>query len=550
MSTLDISIRGAHLPGKDEQIALTGYHIQPGGAGLNTCAALSFLGIPVVLASRVGTDAAGRLIQGVLAERQIVAGQVTEDSVLQTSFSLINVFEDGEIGLLHHEGANININREDISAAKFRTCEVIHVAGAMSLQGLDGEPTAQLMIAARALGKTTSLSTSRLTTRSKCLQTVLPHLDLIFTNRHEALAITSCDDYVSAAAWLNEHGVRRVVITLGQKGAYVYSADFSGTVKALPVYAADTTGCGDAFVGGFLYGVARGLSTEACAIWGNALGSHCARTPCALVSAFSIQEIEAMIRMSDRYDCLAALVLAGGRSRRMEGTEQKLVLDVCGRPLIEWVVEALRRVGIHRIIILLGHQAIAVESALHGQPVEFFKSTDCRNGTGGAVKGALNAISDLPRTVVVVNGDTPLLRPETIRWLIERHFASQAAASVVTAESPNTHRYAHGLILRDPSGAFNRVAHFSQIETQAASQEVNTGTYCFQCDLLRLACKTLSAAADGLEHLSDVLAVLDSEGKAVVLERHFDFSEFASANTRQDLREIESHIQERLQLES
>src|SRR4029077_3238192 len=550
MSTFDVFIRCTRLPSRGEQITLDEYLASPGGAGVNISIALSFLKVPVALSTRVGADSGGRLVRELLEARQIQSGHVAEDPVAPTSFSLVNVAADGEIGLLHHEGANANLGLEDISADALANCEAVHLAGAMSLPKLDGGPAAQLMREAKALGKQTSLNTSRFTSRSSTLHSIFPHLDLIFANLQEALVASGCEDYESAAAWFRKKGVRQAVVTLGRSGTYVANADFSGMVQAIPVHATDTTGCGDAFVAAFLYAARAGFSTATCVAWGNALGAHCARTRGALVTPFEAREINALCETNNLYGGLCAFVLGGGASRRMEGAEQKLILPVCGKPMITWVIETLRAAGIHRIVVLTGHQAAAIERTLRGQPIEFFKASDFPLGTGGSVRAAMMELGNLPETILVVNGDTPLVRVETISSLLERHFRSQAKATVVTATSPDVLRYTHGGIIRDSSGGFSKVSHFLVTGERTPSHEVNTGTYCFTRDPLHSACEKLGTALDGKQHLSDVLAVLSANGGFVRLEHSADFSEFISANTRGNLSEIEGLLRERQRSEA
>lgn len=545
-STLDLLVRGVTAPaGREELGLLEDYELLPGGSGLNTALALSYLGVDVAFATRVGRDAAGRLIRELIEERGILPARLVEDPLLRSPFSLITVAGDGEIGLLHHEGASRHLNAGDVSEAALRASPLVLIAGAMFMAGFDGAPSALLAQQCRRDGKRVALSTCRNTGRAGALAPVLPHLDLIFLNRKEALEISGRSDHEAAARWFRERGTTTVAVTLGAAGAFVASSEFSGLVEGFKVHAVDTTGCGDAFVAGFLHGTLCGLGAEPSAFWGNVLGAHCARTLGAVTSPFDPQEMAAMI---DTHRCIGpigALVLAGGRSQRMEGTEQKLTLSLCGRTLVSWIIAALRHAGVHRIVVLLGHQADAVRTSVGREPVEFFKARDFALGTGRSVRTALQALTDLPETILVTNGDTPLLRPATLRSLVRRHCAAGAGASAYTAVTSNPQRYAHGLIHRDASGGFSRVEHFREGMDHPPA-EVNTGIYSFRRSALLQAVETLAPAPDGEEHLSDVLSALQSAGHAVQLVPHSNFSEFISANTRRDLAEVGALLGRRL----
>lgn len=542
-STLDLLLHDpATLPQPGELGALPDYHLLPGGSGLNTALALSYLGTEVTFATKVGRDPAGRLIREVLESRSIRLAHLGEDPSLRTSLSLIRVADDGEIGLLHHEGASRSLSLDEVSAQGLAHCEAVHVGGALFMEALDGEPCAELMRRSRRLGKLTSLGTTRNTPRCRLLDPVFPHLDVVFMNRKEALAATGSSSEEAAAQWLRARGVRQVVVTLGPDGCHLATDRFQGVLPALPVKALDTTGCGDAFAAGYLDAALRGLPPVACASWGNALGAHCARTAGAIVSPFDRREIQAMIELGEIAGGTAALILAGGRSRRMPGGGQKLGFPVCGKPVVGWVVEALRQAGVPRIVVLLGHGSAEVRASLVGQPVEFFEAGDYAAGTGSSVRAAVRALGDLPPRILVTNGDTPLLRAETLASLVRRQAASGAGAVAYTATSPDLKRYSHGLVHRGPDGAFDRVEHVAQVVELPASMEVNTGTYCFGLEALRSGSTELHPAADGEVHLSDLLAVLRCRGTAVELVHHPEFSELISVNTLQDLREVEERL--------
>jgi sugar/nucleoside kinase (ribokinase family) len=150
----------------------------------------------------------------------------------------------------------------------------LHVAGALVLEGLDGEPTALLLAEARRRGIQTSVDTVfDAEGRWERLLPSLPHCDLVTPGLAEAQGITGEREPARAAARLRELGARVAAVTLGPDGCYVAGDDFDGHVPGIEVEAVDGTGAGDAFAAGFLYGLLAGWPLERCARFANAAGA-------------------------------------------------------------------------------------------------------------------------------------------------------------------------------------------------------------------------------------------------------------------------------------
>jgi sugar/nucleoside kinase (ribokinase family) len=148
------------------------------------------------------------------------------------------------------------------------------VAGALVLDGLDGEPTAGILAEARRRGLHTSLDTVfDGSSRWERVVPALAYCDLVTPGQAEAEAISGERDPARAARRLRDLGASIAAVTLGPDGCQVAADDFDGRVPAVPVEAVDGTGAGDAFVAGFLYGRLAGWATEACARFANAAGA-------------------------------------------------------------------------------------------------------------------------------------------------------------------------------------------------------------------------------------------------------------------------------------
>ena len=227
--------------------------LRGGGCALNTASALVKLGVPAAVVGKVGADPFGEFLLGLLDERGVDRGAVVSAPEASTSASVALVSGSGERTFLHTPGANARLRPEDVDSGLLDRAACLHVAGALVLEDLDGEPMAALLAAARSRGVATSLDTVYdASGRWSRVEPSLPHLDLVFSGIAEARAISGEDDPAAAAAWFRARGVGIVALKMGADGCYVAGDAFEGHVPAPHVHAVDGTGAGDAFVAGFL----------------------------------------------------------------------------------------------------------------------------------------------------------------------------------------------------------------------------------------------------------------------------------------------------------
>jgi sugar/nucleoside kinase (ribokinase family) len=252
-----------------EQITLRG-----GGCALNTGTALARLGLRVGVAGKVGADVFGDFLLGLLAERRLEASGVLRDGQVPTATTVALVDARGERTFLHSPGANGTVRAEELDPELLFGGRALHLAGALVLPQLDGEPTAGLLSAARERGVLTSLDTVwDPTGRWERVVPALAHLDLFTAGLDEARAISGEAEPVRAAAWLRDRGVGMVAIKLGEDGCYVAGDRVAVQVPAPIVEAVDGTGAGDAFAAGLIYGRLADWPLERAARLANAAGA-------------------------------------------------------------------------------------------------------------------------------------------------------------------------------------------------------------------------------------------------------------------------------------
>lgn len=181
-------------------------------------------------------------------------------------------------------------------------------------------------------------------------------------------------------------------------------------------------------------------------------------------------------------DSLITVIMAAGKGTRMRSDLAKVLHPLCGRPLIQYVVETAVAIHSSRILVIVGHQADAVREALTPYPVEFVLQQDLL-GTGHAVMQAAPALSGFTGDLLVLAGDTPLVRPATLENLVHYHRLEHAAATLLTARMDNPHGL--GRIIRGVDGQVTRIVEEKDAAPEEKNiREVNTSVYCFQAPLL------------------------------------------------------------------
>lgn len=238
-----------------------------------------------------------------------------------------------------------------------------------------------------------------------------------------------------------------------------------------------------------------------------------------------------------------ALILAAGEGTRMKSETPKVAHRVLGVPMIRLVVEAARAAGCERIVTVTGHKAEAVEALI--EDVSCVRQ-DQQLGTGHAVMCARAALSPAAGSLLVLSGDTPLMTPETIAGLAAMRESGGSAVTVLTASVPDPTGY--GRIIRDRDGEVAAIVEEKDCTPeQRRVTEVNTGTYCFDAEVLFAHLDRLTTAnAQGEYYLTDMIRVFSEEGLTVSAMHTDDPYETLGVNSRLQLAEASSILQGRI----
>jgi bifunctional UDP-N-acetylglucosamine pyrophosphorylase/glucosamine-1-phosphate N-acetyltransferase len=237
---------------------------------------------------------------------------------------------------------------------------------------------------------------------------------------------------------------------------------------------------------------------------------------------------------------VAAVILAAGKGTRMRSDLPKVLFEVAGRPMVGHVLDAALGLAPARVIVVVGHGAAAVRAAIRKDPcfepdrVRFVLQSDQR-GTGHALRCALPALRGFRGTVLVLNGDVPLVGAETLRTLADAHRRSASAATVLTFRPADPTGY--GRVVRDSRGSFLDIVEEKDADFETRTiAEVNAGLYAFDASALPGALRRLrSANAQGELYLTDVPRLLRRDGKGVGAVRVLEPEVVAGVNTLSEL---------------
>jgi len=239
-----------------------------------------------------------------------------------------------------------------------------------------------------------------------------------------------------------------------------------------------------------------------------------------------------------------AIILAAGKSTRMKSAQPKVLHEICGRPMIEYVLDVARLAGVTRIVAVVGHRADLVRSKLSPHSdVEFTLQSE-QKGTGHALMMCREQLASHRGSVLVLAGDTPLLRSQSLMALLQSREQLNAAAVIGTTDTEWNHGL--GRIVRDHHGQFERIIEERDAtEEQRSIREINTGCYAFDSQSLVMALDQIRPDNNQAEYyLTDCPLVMKREGKTVAAAKVFDVSEAMGVNTRIQLADVTRTIQQ------
>lgn len=240
-----------------------------------------------------------------------------------------------------------------------------------------------------------------------------------------------------------------------------------------------------------------------------------------------------------------AIVLAAGKGTRMKSQKPKVVHEVLYKPMINHVVDELKLMGIDETIVVVGHEASQVEAIV--DDVTFVYQTE-QLGTGHAVLQAKEALKGKEGITLVLCGDAPLIRKETLQGLIDFHKNNHNQATVMSADCDTSTHY--GRVIKE-NGQVKGIVEFKDLlESQSDITEMNTGEYCFDNQALFEALDDITNDnAQNEYYLTDVISIMDKKGQKVDAYKIDDFNEVGGINDRVALAEATQILRDRINKE-
>jgi len=241
-------------------------------------------------------------------------------------------------------------------------------------------------------------------------------------------------------------------------------------------------------------------------------------------------------------DAFTVLIMAAGKGTRMHSETPKVLHRVCGKPLVEWVIDTAREAGAGRVVCVV-RPGDGVAEGLPGD-VEVAEQHE-GEGTGAAVLAARDLVEAGP--VVVLSGDQPLITPEELGALVQAHVGQGAGATLLTTDGLDPSGY--GRIVRDSEGDFERIVETKYTEgvpsEELAIREINLGTYVFEAPSLFEALDEVGDES-GERYLTGVLPLFHAQGEPIVTHLTHDATIALGVNDRSDLMAAEELRQRRI----
>jgi UDP-N-acetylglucosamine diphosphorylase/glucosamine-1-phosphate N-acetyltransferase len=236
-----------------------------------------------------------------------------------------------------------------------------------------------------------------------------------------------------------------------------------------------------------------------------------------------------------------ALILAAGKGIRMKSDLAKVLHVLNGKPLLHYSMAAAESAGAEKIVVIIGHQADKIRDDFSGSGCIFVEQKP-QLGTGHAVLQAKDVLADYKGLTVILCGDVPLLKPATIKSLVDNHLATKAVVSVLTTIPPPPHAYGH-IVKDDKGNVLKIVEHKDATEDEKKIGEINTGIYCVDTKFLFSALANVTN--DNQQHeyyLTDIVEIACREGLTVKSFAASDYVEVMGINTVEELSRAEKYL--------
>lgn len=237
---------------------------------------------------------------------------------------------------------------------------------------------------------------------------------------------------------------------------------------------------------------------------------------------------------------ISAVILAAGLGTRMKSQKAKVLHEIMEKPMILYVVETARQAVGNSVVLVVGHQAEKVKSVVSEQVSVDYAFQEKQLGTGHAVLCALPMIPDETQHVVILCGDVPLLKPETVRMLLNDHVQADRDLSLLAVDVKDPAGYGR-VLFDDQRNLLKIVEHADATERQKEVHTINSGIYCVKKAFLADSLKKINTDnAQGELYLTDIIGIGYQENKILGVSISNNEAETIGVNSREDLARVEA----------
>lgn len=243
--------------------------------------------------------------------------------------------------------------------------------------------------------------------------------------------------------------------------------------------------------------------------------------------------------MKEQIKNTVVVILAAGKGTRMKSEKAKVLHEISGKPMINYVVDAAAKIVNENVIVVVGHQKDLVKEVVKKNAKTLFAEQKEQLGTGHAVMCATPYVAENIDSVVVLCGDVPLISSETIEKFIKNHKAENAKLTVLAVKSDNP--FGYGRMIVDKNGSVVKIVEEADAdENEKKIKTINSGIYCIEKDFLNTALKKIKRDnSQGELYLTDIVGIAHGENKKIGLFLSKNSSELKGVNTCEDLREAQ-----------
>ncbi len=237
---------------------------------------------------------------------------------------------------------------------------------------------------------------------------------------------------------------------------------------------------------------------------------------------------------------IAVVILAAGLGTRMKSGRAKVLHEILGVPMVFYVLETAERISGNDIVVVVGNQADKVKETVTARFRVYFALQEEQLGTGHAVQCAIPFIPKHVEDVLILCGDVPLVRPETLQRLVEGHADAQRDVSVLSVDMEDPKGY--GRVIYDENGNVSDIVEQADAtEEQKKIRSVNSGIYCVKKSFLSEALNLLDTDnQQGEFYLTDIVRIGYEHGRKIGTLASSNFEEFIGVNSQEDLQKVTS----------